>query len=229
MKPQIDMSIKYLPEFWSSLNIYRSICLLRNYAPDSLSASTLRTGSGQRILLPICLELAMKGRLRQLKEAGHVPSHNSHWRQLKGKPLRLLQDNGYVPSHKLYSDLYALMQDVYPSAAYGLNASYSKLYKGKSSLADFLKDVDKEFMDSRYGKIDWELSERRGEINWEQYDRQIRKYDRRFFRRYDAAIIAVYQQANFLQLEQIPKGMTLRKVVSTLTNVSKIFATWDKN
>lgn len=224
-----DMDANFnIPELRGSFGVYLSTCLLRYHAPNSLSASVSPTGSGQRILLSLCLELAMKGRLRQLKEAGHVPSHNSHWGRLKGTKLRFLQDTGYVPSHKLHSDLYTLMKDVCPNAADALETSYKKLYKGRKSLSDFLKDVDNEVMDSRYGEINWELSRKRGKVDWGKYDRQIRRYDRRFFKRYDAAIIAVYQQANLPGLGQIPKGATLKNVVDAMITASRVFATWGR-
>lgn len=167
----------------------------------------------------------MKGRLRQLKEAGYTPSRGGRWAQLKGDKLRLLQETGYVSSHKLHSDLYALMQDVSPSAAEGLNAAYRKLYKGRQDLAAFLLDVNDEVIHSRYGAIDWQTSSERGETPWNKYGRQIRNYDPRFFRRYDAAIIAVYQQADFLGLGQLPKGATLRKIVELLTATFKNYTT----
>lgn len=224
----VASSLEYL-ELWESFQTYKSVCLLRAYAPGSLSASISPTGSGQRILLPLSLELALKGRLRQLKEAGYTPSCDGRWGQLKGERLRLLQETGYVSSHKLHSDLYALMQDVSPSAAEGLNAAYRKLYKGRQDLVAFLLDVNDEVMHSRYGEIDWKQSSERGTTPWNQYGRQIRRYDRRFFRRYDAAIIAVYQQANFMGLGQLPKGTTLRKIVEILTAVFKASATWSQD
>ena len=223
----INTNIKE-PELHESFGIYLSALLIRFHAPNSLSASTIPTGQGQRILLPTCIEMAMKGSLRQLKESGYRPSQHGNWGRLNEQKSQMLKDTGYVESHKLHSVLYALMKDICPSAVDELEESYQKLYRGHKSLSHFLRDVDNEVIDSRYGWIDWKSSRKQSEKGRGQYGRQIRTYDKRFFRRYDAAIIAVYQQANYLGLGQILDGITLRNVVAILTIASRKIATKKK-